>query len=508
MTPLEVALGVVALVAVAGCVWLLWRAGQGASEAAVLRANLERESADAAAGRDALAAREREVEELRARVNAMTGTLIALEKDLAATREARDAEIMRMEQVGTAREKALMEQHALFQREVERRDRERAEQLAEQFKALSASALDASSKQFLQLAQQTLATQTQKGVGELEQRRASFEQLLAPIRETLQATDAKLNAMDKSVAERNANIEKQLQQVAQAGDVLRSETSKLVRALSKPEVRGRYGEIQLKKVAELAGMTEYCDFSLQENNTDDDGTQKRPDMVVKMPSGRCVVVDAKANIQAYLDAQEATTDVDRDAQLERFARHVAEQVTSLAKKKYWSQFDGSPEFVVMFLPHDAFLDAALTRRPDLMEKAWADNVILATPSTLIAMLRAVYVGYQEQKLAKEAVALKGLGQELLQRAAVAFGHMSDLGQSLNQAVDRFNKCAASFDARLLPTLRKFEEAGTKSARELEEVGGIDRRAAVPARVEVKRLEGSGAETGEKTGLFGERGSGI
>jgi DNA recombination protein RmuC len=490
MTSLEMALGAVALVAVAGCVWLLWKAGQTSSEAAVLRAHLEREAVDARAGRELLAEREREAAELRERVNGLTQTVIGLQKDLAMAREARDAEIMRVEEVFATREKAMREQHELFKSEVERRDKARDVQIAEQFKALSASALDASSKQFLQLAQQSLATQTQKGVGELEQRKATFEQLIAPIRTTLEATDARLQAMDKSVAERNANIERQLQSVALAGESLRSETGKLVRALSKPDVRGRYGEIQLKKVAEMAGMTEYCDFSLQDNNTDDDGVQKRPDMVVKMPTGRSVIVDAKANIQAYLDAQEATTDVDREAHLDRFARHVAEQATNLAKKKYWTHYEGSPEFVVMFLPHDAFLDAALARRPDLLEKAWADNVILATPSTLIAMLRAVYVGYQEKRLALEAMQLKALGQELLQRSAVVFEHMSGLGQSLGQAVDRFNKAAASIDARLLPTLRKFEDAGAKSGKELDAIGALEKRATVPhAAVELKRVEG-------------------
>lgn len=476
MTPLELALGVVALVAVAGCIWLLWRAGQTASELSVMRANLERDQRDLSDARETLAGRERELLTFREQVATQTTRIVELQKDLEALQEAGEAEIARVEQLAASRERALVDQHDLFRTQVEQRDRERDAKLEEKFKALSASALDATSKQFLQLAQQSLATQTQKGIGELEQRKASFEQLLAPIRETLKATDEKLNAIDKNVAERNANIERQLHSVAQAGDVLRTETSKLVRALSKPEVRGRYGEIQLKKVAELAGMTAYCDFALQENNTDDEGQQKRPDMVVKMPSGRSVIVDAKANIQAYLDAQEATTDGDRDAHLERFARHVAEQATSLAKKKYWMQIEGSPEFVVMFLPHDAFLDAALARRPDLLERAWADNVILATPSTLIAMLRAVYVGYQEQKLAKEAAELKSLGQELLQRAAVAFSHMGDLGASLNQAIDRFNKCAASFDARLLPTLRKFEDAGAKSARELDAIGPVDNRA--------------------------------
>ncbi|MFY7896146.1 MAG: DNA recombination protein RmuC, partial [Phycisphaerales bacterium] len=271
MTPLELALGVVALVAVAGCIWLLWRSGQTTSELNVLRANLERDQRDLAASRETLATRERELTSLRNQINAQSTRLVELQKDLQALQEAAEAEVARIEQLAASRERALVDQHELFRTQVEQRDRERDAKLEEKFKALSASALDASSKQFLQLAQQSLATQTQKGIGELEQRKASFEQLLAPIRDTLKATDEKLNAIDKNVAERNANIERQLHSVAQAGDVLRTETSKLVRALSKPEVRGRYGEIQLKKVAELAGMTQYCDFSLQENNTDDEG---------------------------------------------------------------------------------------------------------------------------------------------------------------------------------------------------------------------------------------------
>jgi DNA recombination protein RmuC len=504
MTSLEIALGLVAVAAVGACVWSLWQAGraaaQAASEAGVLRANLEREQRDLSDAREQVAAKDRDVAELRERCNAQASVIVGLERDVENVRGLGEAEIARVEQLSASRERSLAEQQEQFKLQIEQRDREREAKLEEKFKALSASALDASNKQFLQLAQQSLATQTQKGVGELEQRKASFEQLIAPIRETLKATDAKLNEIDKNVAERNANIERQLQSVAQAGDVLRMETSKLVRALSKPEVRGRYGEIQLKKVAELAGMTQYCDFSLQENRTDDEGQQRRPDMVVKLPNGRTVIVDAKANIQAYLDAQEATTDDERDVQLERFAKHVADQATSLARKKYWSHYEGSPEFVVMFLPHDAFLDAALARRADLLERAWADNVILATPSTLIAMLRAIHVGYQEQKLAKEAQALRALGQELHSRAVATFGHLANVGKSLNAAVDRFNDCAGSFERRLLPTLRKFENAGSTSGREIDELAAIDNRARVPmleARPEAKLDSKSESKSGGK-----------
>lgn len=314
------------------------------------------------------------------------------------------------------------------------------------FGALASDALKASSQQFL-----TLATQ------QLEAKRAAVDDLVKPINETLAKTQQKLAVIES------------------AGIELRSETGKLVRALREPHVRGRYGEIQLRRVAELAGMAAYCDFAEQDQTRGPDGAPLRPDMVVKLPSNRAVVVDAKTNIQAYLDAMSAATPDEADRHMERFGRHVAEQVTALARKKYWAQYDGSPEFVVMFVPGDQFIDAALSRQPELLERAAEQGVILASPSTLIGLLRAVAVGYHEQRLAVAAEELRELGKELHERASTAIEHFVKLGSALRQAVDRYNDFAGSYEKRLEPVLRKFEDNGVRSGKELPAAPEIEAR---------------------------------
>ena len=319
--------------------------------------------------------------------------------------------------------------------------------MREAFASLSREAMEKNSAQFLTMAEQ-----------KLEAKRSAVDELVKPIAETLKKTDAKLAVIES------------------AGTSLKEETGKLVRALREPHVRGRYGEIQLRRVAELAGMSAYCDFAEQDQTRDSEGNTARPDMIVKLPNDRVIVVDAKTNIAAYMDAMSAKTPEEAEQALARFSRHVAEQATALARKKYWTQYDGSPEFVVMFIPGDQFVDAALSRQADLLERAAEQGVILASPATLIGLLRAVAVGYQEQKLAKAAAELRDLGKELHERAATAFAHVTRLGKAINTAVDAYNDFAGSYERRLEPTLKKFEDAGVKSAKELPEVQVLALRA--------------------------------
>ena len=225
-------------------------------------------------------------------------------------------------------------------------------------------------------------------------------------------------------------------------------------------------------------MSPYCDFCEQDQTRDSDGNAMRPDMIVRLPSERVIVVDAKTNIQAYMDALNAQTPDEAEACLTRFARHVSDQATALARKKYWTQYDGSPEFVVMFIPGDQFVDAALSRQTDLLDRAAELGVILASPATLIGLLRAVAVGYQEQKLATAAAELRELGRELHHRAATAFGHIADMGGSLEKAVEKYNAFVASYQQRFEPTLKKFEDAGVKGAKELPEVETVGTRVKV------------------------------
>ena len=342
------------------------------------------------------------------------------------------------------------------------------ERMREAFKALSGEALKASGESLLNLAEQRLKRQQEESTAELEKRRQAVEALVKPIGETLAATREKLGQIEQSRAEAFARLAQQITDVNAASAQLRGETGKLVRALSKPEIRGRYGEIQLRRVAELAGMVAYCDFDEQVSARDDDGRVMRPDLIVRLPNERVIAVDAKTNTYAYVEAVSAENEEERQHHLDRFAEHVAGQVTKLGRKGYWSGFEGSAEFVVMFVPGDQFLDAALARKPDLLERAAERGVILASPATLIGLLRAVAVGWREHQLTEQAKELFELGRELHQRVGVVLEHADSLGRAIGQAAERYNRFVGSVDARLLPTLRRFEESGVKSGKALVE----------------------------------------
>lgn len=379
----------------------------------------------------------------------------------------REEELERERVVGVAEEKlrAAVEQH--------RQLKETLDQVQAKFEsvfdAAAGRALKASSDAFLKLADQRMATVTEQQRGELDQRRAAVEQLVRPIVEALGKTEAVLGAMEKERAGAYSAVRQQVEQMAQQGAALQRETGQLVQALREPRIRGYYGEVQLKRVAELAGMRAYCDFVEQDQTVDDAGRRQRPDMVVRLPNGREVVVDAKANILPYMDALKAATPQEAEACLVRFADGIAAQAAALGKKSYWSQYEGSAEFVVMFVPGDQFVDAALARRPDLLETAAAAGVVLASPSTLIALLRAVSVAFREERLAREAAELLALGKELHERAATAFSHVDKLGETLGRAVGHYNAFVGSYESRLEPTLERFEQIGAAGGKALPEL---------------------------------------
>lgn len=333
-------------------------------------------------------------------------------------------------------------------------DRER---MKEAFESIGSKTMRANQEVLAKIISDRLGAADEKSKAEHEQRRQAVEAMVRPIGETLAKTSERLTQLDERV-----------KASGESADQLKEQTARLARALSRPEIRGQYGEIQLRRVAELAGMTSYCDFTEQVSSRDDEGRLQRPDMVVTLPNSRVIAVDAKTNISAYLDAVNAADDGEREVHLERFAKHVGEQAKKLADKKYWSAFEGSPEFVVMFVPGDHFIDAALSRRADLLDRAAQDGVILASPSTLIGLLRAVAVGWREHRLAEEAHELLALGKELHDRAAVAFKHAADLGDTIRQSVERYNRLVGSIDSRLVPTLKRFEAAGAGSGKELAE----------------------------------------
>lgn len=358
------------------------------------------------------------------------------------------------------------------------------QRMKESFASLAGQVLDTSNKRFLELAESKLATKQTQAAAELDQRTTAFASLVKPIAETLKKTEEKLVDIDR----KNAGLAQQVGDATQASFDLRKETARLVQALSKPQVRGRYGEIQLERVAELAGMRSYCDFASQDFMRDAEGNLLRPDMIVRLPNERVIAVDAKTNLEHYLQAVDATTPELAEAALVRFAEHVANQTRLLSKKGYWKELQSSPELVVMFVPGDQFIDAALQRRPDLIELAANHNIVLASPSTLIGLLRAVHVGWREKSLTDNALELFKLGSELHKRLGTAFTYADRLGRNLETALKSYNEFVGSVDGRLMPTLRKFEELGAQTgtpAGELREVEIAVRRLAEVPEAELK-----------------------
>jgi DNA recombination protein RmuC len=337
------------------------------------------------------------------------------------------------------------------------------------FQALASEALKSSNEEFLRLAQTAFAVQRSEATAELEKRKAAVDALIAPVAKALEKTHQSLEQVGRD----HAGLRAQVLEMSQSNLALRSETGKLVQALRKPNVRGRYGEVQLERVVELAGMKNYCDFTPQGSLRDEEGKLTRPDLIVRLPNGRVVAIDAKMNVDAYLDALDAKSPEDAERHLERYAETVMLQAQKLARKAYWTSFDASPEFVVMFIPGDQLVDAALERRPELIEYAAERNVVIASPSTLIGLLRAVHVGWREKNLSESAAELFELGRELHQRAATVLEHAAIVGESIERARKSYNDFVGSIHSRLVPTLRRFEERDARSAKDLPTVRVIE-----------------------------------
>ncbi|MGB5305607.1 MAG: DNA recombination protein RmuC [Gammaproteobacteria bacterium] len=347
------------------------------------------------------------------------------------------------------------------------------ENLKDTFHALAGHALKDNTMQFLQLAQEKMKQFQIRAEDDLSQKEKAIEDLVKPIRETLDRTGSELRRMENERKEAQGNLTRHLETITDSHRLLQHETRNLVQALRRPEVRGQWGEMTLKRLAELAGMVEYCDFYEQESVKSDNGAL-RPDMVVRMPDKREIVVDSKAPLDAYLSAIEATDDDARKMHLEQHTRNIRQRIKELASKSYWEQFPNSPDFVILFIPGEQFLSAALDVDHALLEDALRAQVILATPTSFVALLRAVAFGWRQEALAENAEIIRTVGTELYQRLSTFAEHLAKLGRSLDSSVDSFNKAVGSFDSRILPSARKFTELGITASKEPAQVDQIER----------------------------------
>jgi DNA recombination protein RmuC len=345
--------------------------------------------------------------------------------------------------------------------------------LGGRFAELASGALRDNSDMFLKLARESFAREQSGAQAALREREAALGQMVDPIRQALEKTEQQLLSFERDRRDAFTTLRAQIEQLTLGQNALQRETRNLVGALRRPEVRGRWGELTLRRVVEVAGMSEHCDFSEQAAVATGEGSL-RPDLVVRLPEGRDLVVDAKTPLDAYLDAIDATTDELRAAALSRHAQQLEARVRELASKAYWSQFKKSPEFAVLFLPGDQFLSAALSERPDLLENAMRQGIILATPSTLIALFKAVAYGWRQAAVAEHAVKILELGQDLHRRLGSFVGHLEKTGERLGAAVDAYNNAVGSLERQVLPQARRFTELGAVSGDALPTPEPVDR----------------------------------
>ncbi len=349
------------------------------------------------------------------------------------------------------------------------------ERLMTAFKALSSDALSSNNRSFIELAQNVLATQQQGAVAELEKRETAISELVKPVKESLDKFEQKVQEIEKARVGAYEGLNQQVRSLFETQQQLKSETNNLVRALGTPRVRGRWGEMQLRRVVELAGMLEHSDFVEQESVNVEDG-RLRPDLIVKLPGGKNVVIDAKAPLAAYLEAFESPDDNIKKSKMLDHARHLRDHASSLGRKAYWEQFSPTPEFVVLFVPGESFFSAALESDPELIDRAVGDKVIFATPTTLIALLKAVAYGWRQEILAENAAKISKLGRELYSRISTVGDNLSTLGDKLGSAVDSYNKAIFNIQDRVLVTARKFNELqGGEAEDEIPTIQPVDQR---------------------------------
>lgn len=401
------------------------------------------------------------VSELRMQVQQREAEINKVRAELDAEKQARVEALTRLE----ASAKSLEEQRSLIEA--------MSKEMKDTFNALSSAALKSSSEDFLRLASEHLGKIAADTKGRLGEHQAAMDGLVKPLHESLKKYEEQINAIEAKRRQDYGGIEEQIKMLASTHQQLQKETSSLVTALRKPQVSGSWGQLSLKRAAELAGMTAYCDF-YEQVSVDTETGRLRPDMIVRLPNGREIVVDVKAPVDAYMNAISATSDEEREKALNNYVAQVRTHMNALGSKAYWEQFPKSPEIVVMYLPGESFFSAALEHDHTLIEDSSIKKVIIATPTTFIALLKAIAYGWQQEQLTKNAQQISILGKELYERISTLAGHFDDIGSSIARAMDAYNKAVGSMESRVLPSVRRFKEFGITGSEEIPVLEQIDK----------------------------------